>query len=63
MRKERLEDHYKALRVLLLVLAALNGLIAYAVLPEHPIMALANGAMAVLIALGFILSRQAGGPG
>ncbi len=61
MRKEWLEDHYKALRVLLLVLAALNGWIAYAIRPEHPIMALANSAMAVLIVLGVILSRRAGG--
>jgi len=58
MRKEWLEDHYKALRVLLLVLAALNGWIAYAILPEHPTMALANGVMAVLIVLGVILSGE-----
>jgi hypothetical protein len=63
MCKEWLEEHYKALRVLLLVLAALNGWIAYAILPEHSIMALANGVMAVLIILGVILSRRVGGPG
>lgn len=63
MRKEWLEDYYKALRVLLLVLAALNGWIGYAILPEHPIMALANSVMAVLIVLRVILSRRAGGPG
>jgi hypothetical protein len=37
MRKECSEDHHKILRVLLLVLAALNGWIAYAILSEHPI--------------------------
>jgi hypothetical protein len=62
MRKQWLEDHYKALRVLLLVLAALNGWIAYAILPKHPIMALANGAMAVVIIGVIILSWRAGGP-
>jgi hypothetical protein len=62
MRKKWLEGHYKALRVLLLVPAALNGWIAYAIRPEHPLMALANGAMGVLIALGVILSRREGGP-
>ena len=62
MRKEWSENHFKALRVLLLVLAALNGWTAYAILPEHPILASANFAMAVLIVMGVVLSRRAGGP-
>ena len=62
MRKEWLEEHYKALRALLLVLAALNGWIAYAIFPEHHILASANGAMAVVIIGAVILSRRADGP-
>ena len=60
MRKEWLEDHYKALRVLLLVLAALNGWIAFAILPEHPILASANCGMAVAIIFGVLSSWRAG---
>ncbi len=53
--KKWLEEHLKLFGVLLLVLAALNGFIAYAIFPQHPIMALANGVMAVAIILGVIL--------
>jgi hypothetical protein len=63
MLRKWLEEDYKALSVLLLVLAALNGWIAYAILHEHPVMALANAAMAVVIVLGVIICRRAGGAG
>ena len=55
MLKKWLEEHLKVFGVLLLALAALNAWVAYAIFPEHPIMALANGAMAVVIVLGVIL--------
>lgn len=62
MRKEWLEAYYKAFRILLLVLAALNGSIAYAIVPKHPILAGANCTMALLIVLGVVFSPRAGGP-
>ena len=62
MLKECFEEHYGLVRVLLLVLAAINGWVAYAIFPEHPIMALANGAMAVVIVLGVLLLWGAGEP-
>lgn len=62
MLKEWFEEHYELVRVLLLVLAAINGWMAYAIFPEHPIMASANAAMAVVIALGVILLWGAGEP-
>ncbi|MCL5005938.1 MAG: hypothetical protein M1404_05340 [Acidobacteria bacterium] len=55
-----IEKHFKLFGVLLLVLAALNGWIAYRIFLEHPIMALANGAMAVVITVGVILSWGTG---
>ena len=54
------EDHFKLFGVLLLVLATLNAWIAYEIFLEHPIMALANGTMAVVITLGVILSWGTG---
>ena len=63
MFKKWLDGYHKALAVLLLVLAALNGWIADAILPRHPIMALTNGAMAVVIVLGVILLWRAGRSG
>ena len=62
MPKVRLEGYHKVLRVLLLVLAAMNGWIAYAILPKHPILAGANCTMALLIVLGLVFSPRAGGP-
>jgi hypothetical protein len=60
MLKRWLEEYHKAFAVLLLVLAALNGWIAHAIFSKHPMMALTNGAMAVLIVLGVILFWRAG---
>ncbi len=62
MLKEWFEDHYKLLKVVLVVLAALNGWIAYAIFPEHPIMASANASMAVVIIAGISFSWRAGRP-
>jgi hypothetical protein len=56
MLQKWIEKHFKLFGILLLVVAALNGWVAYAIFPEHPIMASANGAMAVVIALGVALS-------
>ena len=62
MMKRWFEDHHKLFGVLLLILAGLNGWAAYSIFSEHPIMALANGAMAFVIVLGVILLRGAGEP-
>jgi hypothetical protein len=56
MLKRRIEDHLKWFMVLLLLLAAFNAGAAYETFPDHPIMAIANGAMAALIILGVILT-------
>jgi len=56
VRREWFEEHYKLLRVLLLALAALNVWLAYAILPEQPIMAFANGVMAAVIVFGVSVS-------
>ncbi len=55
MWRKWLADHDRAFRALLLALAALNGWTAYTIRSEHPIMALLNSAMAVLIVLGVSL--------
>ncbi len=55
MLKRWLEEHYKFFGVLLLVQAVLNGWVAYAIFLDHPLMALGNGAMAVVIVVGVIL--------
>lgn len=60
MFKMWIEKHFELFRLLLLVLATLNAWIAYEVFLEHPIMALANGMMAVVITVGVILSRGMG---
>ena len=60
MLKKWLEEYPQALAVLLLVLAAVNGWIAHAIFPQHPIMAFANGAMTVVIILGVALLWGAG---
>jgi hypothetical protein len=62
MPKVWLEGYYKALKVLLLDLAALNGWIAYAILPKHPILAVATCTMALLIVLGVTLLCRVSSP-
>ena len=63
MLKEWFEEHFKLFGVLLLMMAALNAWVAYAIFPEHPIMASANAAMAVAILLGVVVFWRAGEPG
>jgi len=63
MFKKWLDGYHKALAVLLLVVAALNGWIGHAIFPKHAVMALTNGAMAVVIGLGVILFWRAGRSG
>ena len=63
MRMEWFEHHHRMLGVLLLVLAATNGLLAYAILPKHPIMALANAVMAGVLVLGVMVFWRAGKSG
>ena len=60
MVKKRLEECPKVFAIVLLMLAAVNGWIAHAIFPKHPIKALANGAMAVAIVLGVALSWGVG---
>ena len=62
MFKKWIDEHFKLFVVLLLVLAALNGWVAYRIFANYPVMALVNGLMAVVIALGVILLWGAGGP-
>ncbi len=39
-----------------MILAALNLLVSYTLFPDHPIMAAANAAMALILAVGVIMS-------
>jgi hypothetical protein len=55
MSRKWFEEHFKLMRVLLLVMAVLNGWVAYRSFNEYPIMALLNGLMASAITLGVIL--------
>ncbi len=50
------DDHFKLVGTFLLILAGLNLLISYTLFPEHPIMALANATMAVILAVGVLMS-------
>lgn len=56
------ERHFKLAGVLLLLLAAVNGWIAYSIFPRYTLMALANGAMAFVSVLGVILFWGVGEP-
>jgi hypothetical protein len=57
------EEHFKLMRILLLVMAALNGWVAYGIFNEYPIMALLNGLMAIAITIGVIMLWGAGKSG
>ncbi len=61
MFKKWIEKHFKLFGVLLLVLAALNGWIAYSIVLEHPIMAVANVATAAVIVLDVVRFWRTGG--
>lgn len=56
-----IEEHFKLFGVLLLVLAVLNAWVAYSIVLDHPIMAVANAVTAVLIVLDLVRFWQAGG--
>ena len=60
--KNWIEKHIKLFRVLLLILAAVNTWVASEIFPDYPVMALANGAMAIVIVVGVILLWGAGRP-
>ncbi len=55
MFKKWVESHFKLFGVLLLILAAANTWVASEIFPDYPLMALANGAMAIVIVVGVIL--------
>jgi uncharacterized membrane protein (DUF441 family) len=59
--KKWIEEHFKLFGILLLVLAGLNAWVASEIFPDHPIIAMANGAMAVALVLGVLLSWKTGG--
>ena len=62
MFKQWIEKHLKLSRVFLLVLATLNTWIASAIFLDYPILALANGAMAIVIVVGVLLLWGASEP-
>lgn len=62
MFREWFEEHFKLMRILLLVMAALNGWVAYRIFNEYPIMSLLNSLMAIAITLGVILLWGEGEP-
>lgn len=55
MFKKWIEKHFKLFGVLLLVMAALNTWAASEIFLDYPIMALANGALAIVIVVGVLL--------
>jgi len=61
MLRDWLVEHPHVLAVFLLVLAALNGWISYHIFPQHPLLALANAAMALILALGVLVTWRVGG--
>lgn len=60
MPKRWIEKHLKLFGVLLLIMAGLNTWVASEIFLDYPILALANGAMAILIAVGVIALWGAG---
>lgn len=50
------DDHFKLVGAFLLILAALNLLVSYILFPSHPLMAAANATMAVILAVGVVMS-------
>ncbi len=63
MFKKWIEEHFQLFGVLLLILAALNTWVASQIFLDYPLMALANGAMAIVIVIGVIRLWGAGKPG
>ena len=60
MQKHLFEKLHQVLGLLLLVLAPINGWMAYTLYAQHPIMASANVAVAVVTVPGVILFWLAG---
>lgn len=62
MFKKWIEKHFKLFGVLLLIMAGLNGWVAYSIVLEHPMMAIANAVTAVVIVLDVVRFWLAGNP-
>jgi uncharacterized SAM-binding protein YcdF (DUF218 family) len=60
MQKHLFEKLHQVSGILLLVLAPINGWMAYTLYRQHPIMASANAAAAVVIVPGVIFFWRAG---
>ena len=60
MQKHLFEKVHQILGILLLILAPINGWMAYTLYAHHPIMASANGALAVVIVAGVVLFWRSG---
>lgn len=60
MQKHLFERVHQILGILLLILAPINGWMAYTLYAQHPIMASANGALAVVIVAGVALFWRSG---
>jgi len=60
MQKHSFEKVHQVFGILLLVLAPINGWVAYTLYRQHPIMASANAAVAVVIVPCVILFWRAG---
>ncbi len=56
MLRDWVGEHHRAVCTFLFALAVLNGWISYTIYSQHPLMALANAAMAAVLVLGVILT-------
>jgi uncharacterized membrane protein len=56
MVRDWIGKHQRIVSVFFLVLAALNGWVSYTIFSQHPIMALTNAAMALVLVVGVILT-------
>jgi hypothetical protein len=57
--KRWISEHLLIVELFLLALAVLNGYISVELFPSHPLLAALNGAMALTLALGIIMSWAA----
>ena len=60
MQKDLFEKHDRALGIVLLILVPVNAWMAYALYPQHPIMASASATTAVVIVAGVVLFWRSG---
>lgn len=56
MLRKWVAEHHRIVCVFLLALAVLNAWVSYMLFSQHPIMALANGTMALILILGVIFT-------